>query len=249
MKYILALVLGLLLGGGAAFYFLGVSHAKLPPGTLVKAPEQGGDQPGTAVLTLDEKFFDALLGKIFKDLGAPTFPLQLSRLEAGAEEGTATIRPAVFQGGDCKNQVVLAGEGSNVKTGVRFANGQITAPMAFSGSYNLLGSCWQFKGWAQTGLQLSFDQANQKLYGQINVEGVNLEGISPAIGGFITPLVQRTINERVNPLEMLRAEQLTLNLPIKATNATLNAHVKDVRSEITDGALRLHISYDFDKQQ
>jgi hypothetical protein len=248
MKYILVLLLGLLLGGGAAFYFLGVSHAKLPPGTLVKAPEQGSDEPGTAVLTLDEKFFDALLGKIFKDMGAPTFPLQLSKLEGGLEEdGTATIRLATFQGGDCKSQVVLATEGSNVKTGVRFTNGKITAPMAFSGSYNLFGSCWQFKGWAQTSLQLSFDQANQKLYGQVNVEGVNLEGISPAVGGFITPLVQRTINERVNPLEMMRAEQLTLNLPVKAANGTLNAHVKDVRSEITDGALRLHITYDFTK--
>jgi hypothetical protein len=245
MKYILVLLLGLILGGALAFYFLGVSHAKLPPGTLVQAPAQGGDPPGTAVLTLDEKFFDALLGKIFADMGAPTFPLQLSKLEGGAEEGTAMLRPAAFQDGGCKNQVVLANEGSNVKTGVHFTNGKITAPMAFSGSYNLLGSCWQFKGWAQTSLNLSFDQANQKLYGQVNVEGVNLEGISPAVGGFITPLVQRTINERVNPLEMLRAEQLTLNLPIKATNATLNAHVKDVRNEITDGALRLHITYDF----
>jgi hypothetical protein len=245
MKYIIVLLLGLILGGACAFYFLGVSHAKLPPGTLVKAPEQGGDQPGTAVLTLDEKFFDALLGKVFNDLGAPTFPLQLSRLEGNNGEGTATIRLAAFQGGDCKNQVVLSSEGSNVKTGVRFTNGKIAAPMAFSGSYNLFGSCWQFKGWAQTTLNLSFDQANQKLYGQVNVEGVNLEGISPAVGGFITPLVQRTINERVNPLEMMRAEQLTLNLPIKASGGTLNAHVKDVRSEIIDGALRLHITYDF----
>jgi hypothetical protein len=47
---------------------------------------------------------------------------------------------------------------------------------------------------------------------------------------------------------MLRAEQLTLNLPIKATNATLNAHVKTIHSEITDGALRLHITYDFAQQ-
>lgn len=249
MKYLLVLILGLLLGGGAAFYFLGVSRAKVPPGSPVKAPEAGGDPPGTAVLTLDEKFFDALLGKIFKDNGSLTFPLQLTKLEGGArDDGAATFMAAAFQGGGgCQNQVVLASEGSNIKTGVRFANGKINAPMAFSGSYNLFGSCWQFKGWAQTSLNLYFDQGNQKLYGKVNVEGVNLEGISPAVGGFITPLVQGTINERVNPLEMLRAEQLTLNLPIKAANSTLNAHVADVRNEITDGALRLHITYDFTK--
>ncbi len=245
MRYILVLLIGLVLGGVLAFYFLGVSRAKVPPGKPVTAPEQGGDAPGTAVLTLDEKFFDALLGKIFKDLGAPTFPLQLSKLDQESEGREATIRPAVFQSGGCQNQVVLANEGSNVKTGVRFGGGKIQAPMAFSGSYNLLGSCWQFKGWAQTSLQLSFDEANQKLYGQVNVEGVNLEGISPAVGGFITPLVQRTINERVNPVEMLRAEQLTLSIPVKATNNTLNAHVQTIHSEVAEGALRLHITYDF----
>jgi hypothetical protein len=248
MKYILTLLIGLVLGLVLAFYFLGVSHAKMAPGTLVKPPEQGGDEPGTAVLTLDEKFFDALLGKIFKDMGAPTFPLQLGKLDQeSAGDGGMTIRPALFQagGGGCQNQVVLANEGSNVRTGVRFGGGKIQAPMAFTGSYNLLGSCWQFKGWAQTGLQLSFDEANQKLYGQVSVEGVNLEGISPAVGGLITPLVQRTINERVNPVEMLRAEQLTLNIPVKATNNTLSAHVKTIHSEVADGALRLHITYDF----
>lgn len=253
MRYILVLLIGLILGGALAFYFLGVSHAKAAPGTLVKAPDPAGDQPGTAVLTLDEKFFDALLGKVFNDLGAPAFPLQMGRLEGAGvgleRESAATFRLAAFQGGDCKNQVVLAREGSNVTTGVHFSGGKILAPLAFSGSYNLLGNCWQFKGWAQTSLQLSFDQSNQKLYGQINVEGVNLEGISPAVGGFITPVVQRTINERVNPLEMLRAEQLTLNVPIKASNATLNAHVKDVRAEVNEGALRLHITYDFAKAQ
>lgn len=246
MKYILTLLLGLVLGLVLAFYFLGVSHAKMPPGTLVKPPEQGGDEPGTAVLTLDEKFFDALLSRIFKD-GAPTFPLQLGKLDQESDGGM-TIRTAAFQeggGGGCQNQVVLASEGSNVRTGVRFGGGKIQAPMAFTGSYNLLGSCWQFKGWAQTALQLSFDEANQKLYGQVSVEGVNLEGISPAVGGLITPLVQRTINERVNPVEMLRAEQLTLNIPVKASNTTLNAHVKTIHSEVTDGALRLHITYDF----
>ena len=41
--------------------------------------------------------------------------------------------------------ITLAPEGSNIKTEVQFANGQITAPLAFSGSYNLLGNCMQFK--------------------------------------------------------------------------------------------------------
>jgi hypothetical protein len=46
---------------------------------------------------------------------------------------------------------------------------------------------------------------------------------------------------------MLRGEQLKLAIPIKASNATLAAKVKDIRSEVANGMLRLHISYDFAK--
>ena len=247
MKYILTLLLGLILGALAVFYFLGVSRAKPLPGDTVKAPEQGGDAPGTVVLAFDEKFFDPLLGKIFTDLGAPKFPLQLLGMDQRIDEDAARIRPAAFQSG-CASEVVITPEGSGVKSSVRFVDGKIIAPMAFSGSYDapLIG-CTQFKGWAQTSIELRFDQANQKLYAQINVEGVNLEGISPLAGGLITPLVQRTINDRVNPIEMLRGEQLKLAIPIKASNATLAAKVKDIRSEVANGMLRLHISYDFAK--
>ncbi|HEY0004199.1 MAG TPA: hypothetical protein VGB17_05265 [Pyrinomonadaceae bacterium] len=246
MKYILTLLLGLLLGALIVFYFLGMRGAKNLPGATVKPPEQGGDPPGTAVLTLEENFFNALFGKIFNDLGAPKFPLQLTRLDQQLDEGQAQVRLAAFQEG-CTSEVILTPEGSNVKTGVRFADGKIMAPMAFSGSYSLFGTCWQFKGWAQTNIELRFDQPSQNLYAQINVEGVNLEGVSPIASGFITPLVQRTINERVNPVQMLRGEQLKLNVPIKASNANLAGQVRDIRSEVTGGSLRLHITYDFMK--
>jgi hypothetical protein len=245
MKYVMTLIGGLVLGILATLFFLGSARAKAAPGAAVKPPDAGSEQAGTALITLDEKFFDALLGKVFQDLGAPSFPLQLSRADLAPT--VATFQPAAFQG-DCKNAVTLASEGSNVKTGVRFTGGKIMLPMAFNGSYNApLVGCTRFKGWAQTVIQLRFDQANQKLYAEVNVEGVNLEGVSPVVSGLITPLVQRTINERVNPIEMMRAEQLTLAVPIKAAGGTLSAKVKDVRAEINDGTLRLHISYDFTK--
>jgi hypothetical protein len=77
------------------------------------------------------------------------------------------------------------------------------------------------------------------------VEAVNLDGAPPMVGGLITPLVQGTINQRVNPQEILRAQQLALSVPVKASNGTLKARVKDVRAEVKDGALRLHVTYDF----
>jgi len=102
----------------------------------------------------------------------------------------------------------------------------------------------QFKGWAQTSIQLSFDQPAQTLYGRVNVEGVNLEGVAPIANNFVTVFVRNAIDSRVNPLELLRPSQLQLMIPVKGSNGSIKAHVKDVRSEAQDGLLRLHITYD-----
>jgi hypothetical protein len=244
MKYILTLLIGAVLGGALVFYFLvGVPAARKPTGAVVRAPEAGGDPPGTAIVFLDEKFFDALLGSVFRDLGAPSFKLSSLHQEQGT---LPEIRNAVFQQGDCTNAVVLAPEGNNVKTSVQLVDGKIQAPLVFSGSYNVpLMGCTRFKGWAQANLQLSFDQAKQTVYGQVNVEGVNLENVSPLLNGPITLFVQSAINQRVNPIEVLRGQQLTLNIPVQASGGTLKMQAKDVRSDVKDGTLRLHITYDF----
>ena len=132
-----------------------------------------------------------------------------------------------------------------MKTEVQFANGKIAAPLAFSGSYNLLGNCMQFKGWAQTSIGLRFDQASQTVFGQVEVEGVNLEGVNPLANNFVTVFVRNAIDQRVNPLELIRAQQLQLMIPVNASNGAVKAQVKDVRAEMLDGSLKMHISYEF----
>lgn len=239
MKYLLILVLGLILGAGLAIFLLGIPRAKSQPGVAVTAPDPGGDPPGTVVVTLTSGFVDGLLGTIFKDLGAPSFQLAQAPIT-----GDATINKAAFQSG-CTNTITLAPTGSNVKTEVQFTNGKVLAPMAFSGSYNLLGNCMQFKGWAQTSVGLRFDQATQTVYGQVDVEGVNLEGVNPVANNFVTVFVRNAIDQRVNPLELIRAQQLQLMIPVKASNGAVQAQVKDVRAEMLDGTLKMHISYEF----
>lgn len=243
MKYLLILLLGLILGAGAAVYFLGIPRAKSRPGVAVTAPDPAGDPPGTVVVSLTNGFIDGLLGTIFKDLDAPSFHLAQSGLP-GLPGGDANISQAAFQQG-CTNTITLAPVGSNVKTEVQFTNGKVQAPLAFSGSYNLLGNCMQFKGWAQTSIGLRFDQANQTVYGQVDVEGVNLEGVNPVANNFVTVFVRNAIDQRVNPLELIRGQQLQLMIPVKASNGAVQARVKDVRAEMVDGALRMHISYEF----
>jgi hypothetical protein len=226
MKFILALLLGVLLGGaGAYFLFVGAPHAHLAKGEAVRPPDAAGPPPGTAVVELDERFFNALLSSIFKDIGKPSFPPQASA-------------------GGCQNQVVIEPSGDGVQTGVRLQNGQVTVPLAFSGSYNLMG-CQNLRGTAEANIEFRFAPEEQTLYGQLNVTGVNVEGMSPLLGGLVTAFVQGAINQRVNPLVLLRGQQLTLNVPVQAAGGTLKAQAKDVREEVKDGKLRLYVTYDF----
>ena len=242
MKYVLLLVIGLVIGAAGAIFLLGVPSAKAIPGVAVQAPPAGGDPPSTVVVSLSDSFLNEMLGTVFRDLGPPSFKL------AGYQDnapGSANFERVMFQAGGCANTMTVAAEGNNVKTQVKFDGGKITAPLVFSGSYNLLGNCTQFKGWAQSTIQLSFDQPNQTLYGRLNVDGVNLEGVNPLANNFVTVFVRSAIDDKVNPIQFLRPQQLQLLIPMQASNGSVKAQVKDVRSEVQDGSLRLHITYGF----
>ena len=206
-------------------------------GQAVQPPAQGANPPGTVVLALEQSFIDAVLATTFSGLGTPTF--QLGRNGDGAER----IEQALFQGG-CTNTITLLPEGSGVKTGVQFRNGNVYAPMAFTGSYNF-GGCMQFTGWAQNSIKLSFDQEKQTVFGYVNVEGVNLEGVNPIANTFVTAFVQGAINQKVNPLVLVSEPQLSLMIPVKASNGAVKARAKDVRAEVLDGSLKLYLTYEF----
>jgi hypothetical protein len=238
MRYVVILLLGILLGGGAAVFLLGTPPAKAVPGQPVQAPNQGGNPPGTVVVALEQSFVDAVLSTTFSGLGTPTFQLGQTR------NGVERVENAALQSG-CTNTITLLPEGSGAKTGVQFRNGNINAPLAFTGSYNLAGSCMQFKGWAQTSIKLSFDQEKQTVFGYVNVDGVNLEGMNPIANNFVTVFVQGAINQKVNPLVLVSEPQLSLMIPVKASNGSVKARAKDVRAEILDGSLRLYLTYEF----
>jgi hypothetical protein len=227
MKYILTLVLGVLLGGAAA-YFLFVGAPRVG-GTLkgqpVRAPDPGGPPPGTAVVELDEQFFGALLDSIFRDLNKPAFP------------------PAAGEG--CQNQVVIEPGAGDVKPGVLMRDGKVIVPLAFSGTYNLMGNCQNLRGTAEAGLTFRFSAEEQTLYGELNVAGVNVEGMAPLLSGFVTAFIQGAISQRVNPLVLLRGQQLTFAIPVQAAGGTLRAQAREIHEEAKDGKLRLHVTYDF----
>ncbi len=238
MKYVVILLVGILLGGGAAVFFLGTPPAKSAPGVAIKPPDQSGNQPGAVVIALEQSFIDAVMSTTFSGLGTPTFQLGENR------DGSERMEQALFQGG-CANTITLLPEVSGVKTGVEFRNGEVYAPMAFTGSYNLAGSCMQFKGWAQNKIRLSFDQEKQTVFGYVDVEGMNLEGVNPLANSFVTVFVQGAINQKVNPLVLVNEAQLSPLIPVKASNGAVKARAKDVRAEVLDGSLKLFLTYEF----
>ena len=92
---------------------------------------------------------------------------------------------------------------------------------------------------------MRFDQSKETVYGQVNVEGVNLENVNPLANNLVTVFVRNAIDQRVNPLEIIHLAQLQLMIPVKASDGTVKARVKDVRTEVVDGSLRMHITYEF----
>lgn len=240
-KFILGALLGLVIGGALVFFFFGgAPRAASLPGEPIQPPDPNGPPPGTAQIVLRQDFFNNVLQTIFRDMNAPSFPLNIG-------ENLKKDPNAVQYGlqNQCEGRITLLPEGSGVQTGLQFQNDKIAAPLAFQGSASVLGQCVNFKGWAQANMSLRYDAAQQTVFGTINVETVNLDGVAPFVSGFVTPLVQGTLNQRVNPIQILKGEQIALNMPIAATNGNLQAKVSDVRAEVKDNALNLYVIYDF----
>src|SRR5258707_1650151 len=237
-KNLLVLIVGLVLGAVVTAYFLGAPRGHGLPGVAVRPPDPNVETSGTVAVTVDEKFFDSLLGTIFRQLGPP-------QLKLAQNSQQSPFQPVAFQTTPCSDVLVLNQEGSNVKTGVRFSGGKITAPLAFTGSYSVLTRCVQFKGTANATVDLSFDQAKQTVFGQLNVEDVTLDDVPPIVSSLVTAFVRKTIAEKLNPFEVLQVSQLALSLNVQASGGSVKARVKDVHAEVQESALKLYLTYDF----
>jgi hypothetical protein len=193
------------------------------------AREERVTPAGEVAVVLSEEFLNSLLIAVASMPEPPSFPLSK---DAGK--------------GKCENRVQLLPEAVGVRTGVRFADGRITAPVAFRGSYDAaLVGCLRFEGWADTAFQLEFDRARQVLGARVTVRDLKLKNVPTSlIGGGLTGLVQDAIDDRVNPVEILRAEQLGARVPVTRGGQELRLRARDVRHEVVGRELRLHIVYE-----
>ena len=194
---------------------------------------------GEVIVVLNEQLFNALIEAMFTLPNPPTFPLARGNSSEGGNR-------------NCASEIALAREMNGTRTAVRFQAGQIRAPVAFSGSYSapLIG-CLKFEGWADANLNLSFDQAKQALTARVEVKAVHLKKIPTLFGDGITGLVQDALDARVNPIEILRAEQVSARLPMTklASGASLRLRAREVRHEVLPHELRLRILYEFVREE
>lgn len=256
LKRMLGIVFScVLIGGITGQSFVGAVFAQSQD-AQVRAREVRANQVAEVTVTLNEQFFNSLLDVIFTRLKAPSFPLSITKAEPKKnrpvlETGKTTIASLSHSGlkpGACESRVTLEREMNGVKTAVRFENGRVVAPLAFSGSYSvaLLG-CINFQGWADTVLKLDFDRERQVLSGRVTVVDIHLSNIPSLASGVVVGLVQSSIDRRINPVEILQAAQISPRVSIAVSGGALRLRATEIRPEVVPGALSLHIFYEFTK--
>jgi hypothetical protein len=194
-------------------------------------------------ITLNEQFFDTVIDALFQGGGPPEFSLAASQ---GTRDGVR-FSNAAFGASECRETIRLSRENEGVRTAVRFREGRISAPLAFNGSYNppLVG-CVDFAGWAETNIDLEFDQQGQRLVATARVSDVSLNGTGGLGGSVIARMVQSAIDRKVNPIEVIRLDKISFMLPIQ-NSGNLRMRAVGVRHELANGAINVHIAYELTK--
>ncbi len=213
-------------------------------------------QKAEITINLNEAFFDALLEAVFQNFDPLEFPisgivtdrrdLRTGFQQASFIAGNHTIPPRPAAAPACDSIKILR-EMNGVRTAVRFRDGRVYVPLAFSGSYAppFVG-CVPFAGIAESNIDLEFDQAGQRLIGRIRVLNVNLNGSGGVGGTVIARMIQSSIDKRLNPLEIISLEKMSFMVPIRnAGNLRLRA--LSARPETGNGSMSVRIAYAFEK--
>ena len=209
-------------------------------------------------LTVGEQFFDALLDATFKHYDAPEFSIAAGQNEEPSSDGLIAASSLFgyasrMISGPSESDTTLCGsvkvlrEGNGVRTSVRFRDGVIQVPLAFSGSYAapFIG-CVEFDGVADSIVDLEYDFQNRRLIGTVRVQNVNLNGTGGLGGIVIARLIQSSIDKKLNPVEILTLDKVSFGLPIPNTGK-LQMNAVGVRPEIFNGSIQMRITYEFVK--
>jgi hypothetical protein len=187
-------------------------------------------QTAEVMVSLNEQFFEAVLDATFNNLKQPDFPL--------------SDKPD----SSCAESVRLEREMNGVRTAVQFREGKIISPIAFTGKYHapLLG-CLDFRGWAETHLELEFDQNSQTLFARAKVKNVQVNNIPGFAGGVLARLLQGSIDRKINPVKIMVLDKLSFVVPVSVAEGSLKMSAKGLRYEVGQNSLNIFVTYEFSK--
>ena len=201
-------------------------------------------QRASVTVTLNEQFFDALLDAAYQNAAPPEFSLSSTGPKSASQ-----IVPAAFdsKAEACNESITVLRENKNVRTGVRFRDGKIMAPLAFTGRYNppLLG-CMDFSGSADTLVTLEFDPARKSLRGYAKVTNVALDGTGGIGGSLVARMVQGSIDRKINPIPIIDLEKISFMVPIQ-NSGRMAMKAVGFRSEVVGNALNVTVEFEFVK--
>ncbi|MEQ1603623.1 MAG: hypothetical protein ABL999_02020 [Pyrinomonadaceae bacterium] len=217
-------------------------------------------QRAEVTISLNEAFFDSLLDSMFQNFDPPEFSMasDFNRKEgltqSGIGWGSSFLSPqdsaSLRLSGEkpyCNESVKLLREMKGVRTAVKFREGKIYVPLAFSGNYAppLIG-CVEFAGWAEANIDLEFDQNTQKLVGRVRVYNVSLNGTGGLGGSVIAKLIQGSIDKKLNPIEIMSLDKVSFGVPVQSSG-TLRMKAQKIKPEVGAGALNVRVEYEFVK--
>lgn len=190
----------------------------------------------------NEQFFDALLDAVFQNAGPIEFSLASNRVDK--IDQSAGIGTAFASAAPCETIRILR-ESGGVRTAVRFRDGKIIAPLAFSGSYDppLVG-CVDFSGTAETVIDLQFDESNQRLTARAKVSNVSLNGTGGLGGSLVARMVQGSIDKKINPIEVVTLDKMSFLVPIQ-NKPGLRMKATGIRYAVTGNTLSVFVAYEF----
>jgi hypothetical protein len=194
-------------------------------------------------ISFSEQFFDSLLDAVFQHAPPPEFILTKETSSSSTVVAGNSFAPAPA----CNESVKLLRETNGKRTSVRFRDGRITAPIAFSGNYNppLIG-CIPFAGVAETIVDLEFDEASQRLLARARVSDVSLNGTGGIGGGIVAKMVQGSIDKKINPIEIIKTDKVSFELPLQSSGS-VRMRATGFAHQIVNGQLVIHIAYNFEK--
>ncbi len=214
-------------------------------------------QQAEVTIQLNEQFFDVLLDALFKNTNPPEFPLSVQSPKSqvpssksvalGFTENENPKSEIRNPKSVCPDKIRLEREIDGTKTAVRFREGRVIAPIAFTGNYNppLIG-CVDFSGVADTTIELEFDAQKQVLIGRAKVLNVNMSGTGGIGSGFLARMVQSSIDKKINPIQILAMDKISFVVPIQ-NGGNLKMKANGIKYDISNGVLNVRIAYEFQK--